>query len=541
MEAHLEVGKKWAEIAKRLKSRTENSVKNRWNSLMKKYKTDSDSDTLSSKSGYSDSSGMDDLEKKIANMIINEKKRELTYTNTPSRISEVPEEEYLSDNDDSLQTSTQISNNPFGEEEDKEESTTKTTGSVSKKKSGGIIDVNKSKNALRNLVREDIDIKQQQNTQKTIPPSQNPSYMNSSTNNVLFPQGITQIQGNPIFGNPQPSNQILGSTNGFLNFSKPPTSNNRPTPKQPVESSPGLFNRPGGNFNNQGAPMNNLFGMSGDMLNLNLLMMNQNNLNLYNSDNVQENSQNLQRSTGSLEYLTEIKPDEEKVFKFVEKTPETFNPNDFSGLHYAAVDVNQGFIYFLSPITKDNFPPPFTSNQVNTNNSLNQMKGNSNNKISSTGNVDFIMASPHLGSVNFSPNPFSNSNLISLVKNQFSPGMNFFQESPGMDPRFINPDQRINSWNNEWTPETPSRPITIDANKMKQANLVWGNQFHRSSPEQRMMLNNSALMARQQQQIFQMSQGMNMERQKKEENSPTVFLSDTNKNNNLLFQTKQLI
>jgi hypothetical protein len=165
------------------------------------------------------------------------------------------------------------------------------------------------------------------------------------------------------------------------------------------------------------------------------------------------------------------------------------------------------------------------------------MKGTSNPKLSSANNVDFIMASPHLGSVNFSPNPFSNSNLISLVKNQFSPGMNFFQESPGLDPRFINPEQRINTWNNEWTPETPSRQITIDPNKMKQANLVWGNQFHRSSPEQRMMLNNSALMARQQQQqMFQLNQ-MNVERKK--EDSPGVFL-DTNQKN-ILFQTKQLI
>ncbi len=64
---------------------------------MKKYKLDAE-DTMSVKSNSSAGS-VEGLEKKIAALIINEKRKEMSMT--PSRISEVPEE-YLSDNDDTL-------------------------------------------------------------------------------------------------------------------------------------------------------------------------------------------------------------------------------------------------------------------------------------------------------------------------------------------------------------------------------------------------------------------------------------------------------
>lgn len=62
----IEVGKKWAEIAKRLGGRTENGVKNRWISLIKRYKSEVNLD------GYSAQDGLEDenWEQKLAQAII---------------------------------------------------------------------------------------------------------------------------------------------------------------------------------------------------------------------------------------------------------------------------------------------------------------------------------------------------------------------------------------------------------------------------------------------------------------------------------------
>lgn len=241
------------------------------------------------------------------------------------------------------------------------------------------------------------------------------------------------------------------------------------------------------------------------------------------------------QSQGSIN-LTEDQKDEEKIFKFVEKPPESFQPGDFQGLHYACVDLNQGFIYFLSPMTKDNFPPNFIGTpQINSNNNLNQSMrsngGQQNNKISSMN--EFVMASPALGSVNFSPNLFNNNNLLNLMKNQFSPGMNFhFNESPGMDPRFFNPEQK---WNNEWTPETTTRQVGVD--RIRQSNILWGNnQYNKnSSPDPRFGLGNSAFLSKQQQQ--QQQQIMQMQGfMKNKEDSPNMFFE--NNQMNRLFPNK---
>lgn len=50
LESFIQLGKKWAEIAKRVGKRTENCVKNRWVSLMKKYKKELGLETLSKSS-----------------------------------------------------------------------------------------------------------------------------------------------------------------------------------------------------------------------------------------------------------------------------------------------------------------------------------------------------------------------------------------------------------------------------------------------------------------------------------------------------------
>jgi hypothetical protein len=450
---------------------------------MKKYKLDSE-DTMSVKSNSSGGS-IEGLEKKIAALIINEKKKEISMT--PSRISEVPEE-YLSDNDDTLHHDTpqMTTNNSTFEDEDKESMRSMGNNMQKKKSSGPQRDVNKSKNALKNFVTQELDIKQSTKNSGFAQPQ--PVVPQSP----LFPQGISQIQGQMLnpFGNYAP-NSNLGFNKPQPNFNKPQNTQTQSNSAK-VESSPGLFQRAG--IANNGT-VNNLFGVSGEMLNLNLLMMNQNNLNLYNpqepvmNDNVGQPLVSL-HSQGSIN-LSEDQKEEEKVFKLVEKNPESFQPSDFQGLHYACVDLNNGFIYFMSPMTKDNFPPTFVNTPGSTAGSINNlntsMKSNQGNgKIPSMN--DFVMASPALGSVNFSPNLFNNNNLLNLMKNQFSPGMNLFNESPGMDPRgFFNPEQpKLGNWSNEWTPEIPTRQIGADPNRLRQNNILWGNQFTKgSSPEQR--------------------------------------------------------
>jgi hypothetical protein len=161
------------------------------------------------------------------------------------------------------------------EDEDKDSMRSMGNNMQKKKSSGPQRDVNKSKNALKNFVTQELDIKQSTKNSGFAQPQ--PVVPQSP----LFPQGISQIQGQIMtpFGN-YTSNSNLGFSKPQPNFKQQQQQQQQSNQNNTkVESSPGLFQRAGISNNNT---VNNLFGVSGEMLNLNLLMMNQNNLNLYN-------------------------------------------------------------------------------------------------------------------------------------------------------------------------------------------------------------------------------------------------------------------
>lgn len=69
LKSYLELGRKWAEIAKRLRNRTENLVKNRWKTLMRRFKSLVCLDNLSSVSSHELDRG-EKLERLIAQAVL---------------------------------------------------------------------------------------------------------------------------------------------------------------------------------------------------------------------------------------------------------------------------------------------------------------------------------------------------------------------------------------------------------------------------------------------------------------------------------------
>ena len=204
LETHNQLGKRWAEIAKILKNRTENAVKNRWNSLIKKYKSEYnvDADSISPSSNYSTSS-MNDLERRISEQLILQKRRLSSTTESESpetysqgQMQEVPEE---SDEDD------ETSQTPSGETSSKNESApTEPAGKdieeekdkmndkksiQRKKRPNGPIDVHKHKANLMEMITKERSQSQLQNQR---PPQQEKKEIAAP----LFPQTNKNIPEN---------------------------------------------------------------------------------------------------------------------------------------------------------------------------------------------------------------------------------------------------------------------------------------------------------------------------------------------------------
>lgn len=184
LEAHIQIGKKWAEIAKILKNRTENSVKNRWNSLIKKHRGEFgiDFDTLSTSSANSNVS-MDDLEKKISGLILAKKHTSrgrddgTPHTTIDEQIPEVAEEEspdcYSDFSHENNATKTEDFRSAKKEDENDMRFMQKKGNQQGGSKKKPTTNILAAKNSLKNMVTEELHAHtqntsfQQQNSQKS--------------------------------------------------------------------------------------------------------------------------------------------------------------------------------------------------------------------------------------------------------------------------------------------------------------------------------------------------------------------------------------
>ena len=84
LREYLRQGKKWNEIAKILPGRTEMSIKNRWTSLLKKYKTELTMQSMKVAEEFKDEEA---LNIQIARTLIELKERDLSATSSEGKTS----------------------------------------------------------------------------------------------------------------------------------------------------------------------------------------------------------------------------------------------------------------------------------------------------------------------------------------------------------------------------------------------------------------------------------------------------------------------
>ena len=512
------MGKKWADISKSLGSRTENSVKNRWNSLIKKYRIEfgieGDQAAAQALLRKSNNYTIDDIEKKISLMIIESKDREFHSEGDKALIKKIEESNIKMNEDDS-------SSDTINEKVEEEKSE-KIKILNDKKKLRKNADVDKSKNVLKDLVQQERENAATMSLNSSQPVN---NFNSNFSSNPINMNALNQINSMKYFPFSNPFNiSNLGNIQQIPNKSSVNQQNINATQQNLINSGPPPTSLPSSvNLQNIN-PFGNLFGLN-DMLNLNILFLNSNNPlntmlkpNLFqNMPNVEKNPQvnmninpqqaSANKSSGTsstlsdekkainMENIEENEPKEEGISSRTSFHNENDERNQFitlktvpfadlkinevainnNQLMYAIVDVVTKQLSFVAAVDKENAPTiqqqGLATQQSKTSSSLGGL---------SLGNLGFQPSpifSPHRPNLFSSPLVLYNNSHITGMGHNNAPikSMNkeftnlhiskSFESSPDISNNTsLGNKQKENMRSNEWTPEIEHKQIFANLN-----------------------------------------------------------------------------